>query len=662
MDLRKGILVVLLPLFALTACLGDTEEAEENPLVPQVVGLSQTELAVGQTVYIAGKNFLAEEQGRTELIFKGFFMRDDGVSEDVEFAIAPLFDGEFDGSGSVGDILVEDGTSLLRWSRFGPYSVPFSADGNQTGLFKGSVVARNLMNDGTTVYESDPTDISINVRPSIIIRRLEPFVGFDDDGAPIYAGNDGKGCGAPAIRALHNLPYVLEVEAVGFEPTFFNYEFNRINGNGDGTLVKYSHATDGAVSDTIGDPDSGKLILFNEVPETKSFYWATIRVTSPIEGEAGDYVETALPISVHRPMEFHMSQGGSRIAQYYEPVAVSGCIPGTLNNVVTYQESKSESRQNAVSVSLSKSWTKSHEISQSQNWSEGISESQTVSTATGENWSHSESETTGETFGVTFNHTEGSSADFSTTDGESYGWTYNEGTSNEEMQAKMGEIYGEVSTAVNVEVSAEGSVPGFAKVGGKVGSTVGASVGGKTGQTTGETVGTSTNSGSNMNSSTNSSEAYGSTTTDSEGGSASQSYALASQDQIGGSTTETEANTSSKVYTLGGSGGISEGLSVGEQETWAETWVTTETSETLTALSGKVPMGRYGVLYRQTSRFVREAQVFSYDLCGQRQVMGNLTFNEWEWAPALAVGSECGGSVMPQSEQPAAECVIPPCD
>ena len=656
MDLRKGFWMWLLPLFVLTACFGEPEEAAENPLVPQVVGLSQTDLAVGQTVYVAGKNFLADEQGRTELVFKGFFLRDDGVSEDAEFAIAPLFDGEFLEAGYLGDMPVEEGTTILRWSRFGPYEVPFSADGNQTGVFKGTLVARNLMNDGTTVFESDPTNITIAVNPSIIIRRLEPFVGFQDNGAPIYAN-----CGAPALRALHKLPYILEVEAVGFKPAYFNYEFTGINGSNK-EVVKYSHATNGAVGDLIGDPDSGKLIIFNDVAESESFYWASIRITAPIEGTDGDFIETALPISVHRPMEFHMANSKARPAQYYEPVAVSGCMPGSLNNQVTYQETKSESRQNAVSVSLSKSWTQSQEISQNQNWSEGISETQSVSNSSGENWSHSEAETAEESYGVSINHSEGQSADYSTSDGENWGWTYNEGTSNEEMQAEMGEIYGEVSTAVNVEVSAEGSVPGFAKVGGKVGTTVGASVGGKKGQTQGQTAGSSTSSGSNMSSSTSSSEAYGSTTVDSTGESVNQSYALTAQEQVGGSTTQTEAASSSKVYTLGGSGGVSEGLSVGEQETWQETWVTTHTDSTLMSYSGKIPMGRYGVWYRQTVRYVRDAQVYSYNLCGIREHMGNLTFNEWAWSPALAVGGECGGSVMPESELPSAECVIPPCD
>jgi hypothetical protein len=215
---------------------------------------------------------------------------------------------------------------------------------------------------------------------------------------------------------------------------------------------------------------------------------------------------------------------------------------------------------------------------------------------------------------------------------------------------------------VNVEVSGEGSVPGFAKVGGKVGTTVGASVGGSKGQTVGSTVGTSTNKGSSMSGSHSESSSFGSTTTDSTGESVSQSYALTSQDQVGGSTDVTEASSTSKVYTLGGSGGISDAVSVGRQESWEETWVTTQTNDTLMSYSGKIPMGRKGVWYRQTVRYVREAQVYSFNLCGVRELMGSLSFNEWAWSPALAVGSECGGAVMPEPDLPPAECVVPPCD
>jgi len=645
---------LLLVVFLSYAC--GTEDAEDLPsLSPRLQGLLETDLAIGQTVYIAGENFLADGEGQTQLVFQGYFQPKDGTPEPTSFVVTPTYDGYLAEEEVVNDLLLSKGTDILRWSRFGPYEVPFHPDGNRVGTFKGTLVARNVLNDGETVRDSEPIDLTVSVRPSIIIRKLEPFVAFEEDGiTPIMAN-----CTNPALRAIHNLPYVLEVEAIGFTPAYWNYEFTGVNGQAD--IVAYGVDAVGQTSE-VGSPKSAKLLVFNEVQDDAMFYYATIRINATVEGSDGDFVETALPISVHRPMEFRMAEAISRVAQYYEPVPVSGCIPGTLGSTVTFAKTKTESRQNAVTVSLSKSWTQSHSESQQDIWSEGISETNTVSTAVGESWSHSESETASDSYGVAYNHSDSQSAAYSSTDGEGWGSTYGEGTNQAEMQQQMGEVFGQASVATNVEVSAEGSIPGLAKVGGKVGTTVGATVGAKTGESVGQTVGTTTNKGSSMDGSHSETEGYGSTTTDSAGETMSSSYALTAQDQVGGQTTQSEANSNSKVYTVGGTGGVTEGMSVGEQETWAETWTSTESDSTLMSYTGKIPMSRYGVLYRQTVRFVRTAQVYSYDLCGVKSVMGNLSFSEFVWSPALALADECGGSALPASELPPAECVIPPCN
>lgn len=81
---------------------------------------------------------------------------------------------------------------------------------------------------------------------------------------------------------------------------------------------------------------------------------------------------------------------------------------------------------------------------------------------------------------------------------------------------------------------------------------------------------------------------------------------------------------------------------------------------TLTSYSSVIPTGRFGVFYRQTTRLVRRAEVFTYDLCGVIEKQGEMTFNEWTWAPELAIGSECGAT-LPPSTLPAAACFIEPC-
>ena len=648
--------VMLLAALALVVVACGTETAEEvNPLEPRIFGLSHVEVSIGQTVYVVGENFLDLEEGRTELVFDGTFQRDsDGKFEHSTFVVTPLFEGEAQEDRVLDGVAVEPGMEILRLSRFGPFQVPFTIDGNQTGTFSGTVTARNVLQSGEVFEATEPTDVSIVVRPSIIIRKFEPFVGFKDDLTPVYAE-----CGAPALRAIHNLPYVIEVEAVGFNPEFFIYEFAGING-ATTSQVKYTHQASGTV-DRVGDPQSGELVVFSSVPEDVAFYYAAVRVTATIQGQSGDFIETAMPMSVHRPIEFHLGQSKSQVAQRYEPVPVSGCIKGGIGTEVTYAESHSESRQNAVSVSVTKNWSSAHGVTQQDNWSEGVSESTTTSNSSSDNWSNSESETTSESYGVSYNTSDSQSANYSTSDGETWDYSYNEGTTNQEMASTMGELYGELSSSVNVEVGAEGGVPGFGKVSGKVGTTVGASVGGKTGQTMGQTNGKHTDSGSSMGGNKSSSEAYGSTTTDSMGESMDQSFALSSQSQVGGSTTQTDAATSAKVYNYGSSVGMSDVVTEGNQESWAETWTATTTDQTLLSFSNRIPMNRYGVFYRQTTRHVRRAQVYSHNLCGVRELMGEMTFNEWTWAPELALGESCEGNNGPASTMQA-ECVVPPCN
>jgi hypothetical protein len=56
---------------------------------------------------------------------------------------------------------------------------------------------------------------------------------------------------------------------------------------------------------------------------------------------------------------------------------------------------------------------------------------------------------------------------------------------------------------------------------------------------------------------------------------------------------------------------------------------------------------------------VRRAEVRSYDLCGVASHLGELQFNEWTWAPALAIGDTC--TPLPVSQLPKARCTIEPC-
>jgi len=645
-------LALMLPAFS----CGEDETPVADTGAPHVLVLSANEISVGETLFVAGENFLNVNDGRTELIFDGHFVGDDSAAEETTFVITPLYDGQLKGAGELAGYPLADGDDLLRISRFGPFQIPFTPGGDRLGAFKGKLIARNILADGTIIVDENPPTVSIDIRRSIVIRTFEPFLGLDANDEPMMAE-----CGAPAIRAIHKLPYHLEVEAVGFEPEYWVYEFTGINGTDQ--MVKYTHQANGAMdqvgSPFVTDPDP---VIFNPVPENVSFYVTGIRIKAKPVGE-DTAVETALPMSVHRALEFHLSDVPEQVAQIYNAVPVSGCIPGGIGTHTTYSETVSEARQRGVSVSIGQSWNTSHSNSQSSNWSQGVGETTSVSQSQAMSEMHSESENMAETYGMSTSSNSSNSINFASTDGENWGWNMAEGKSNDEMQSDTGTVYGSVSASVSASVNAEGSIPGIAKVGGSVGTELGTTVGGSKAGTTGSVAGSNSSYGSNMGGTSSETQGFGSVTTDSKGESLSNSYALTTVDSLSSTTTQTEASSTSKTYNFGE--GITDTVQVGEEasETWTETWVDTESVSTSWTTSYSIPMGRYGVWYRQTTRTVKRAQVYTYDLCGVRELMGEMYFSNWTWAPGLAMGDECDGAIRPLADNmPAAQCVVPPCD
>lgn len=647
------------PLVALVAIaltgqvLACAEEAveETDSRVPQVTMVEKSALVVGETLNFFGENFLDPADGKTKLTFEGTFYWTDGSGQPVPekvapFTIAPLYD-ELATDAEVNNVPLQSGAQMLRWNRFGPFEVPFGTTGNRTGVFKGTVTAVNHFEDGTT-EASVPTEISIEIKPSIIIKKLEPVVDTKD-GKVVTAG-----CGAPALRGLGGMPYVIEVEAIGFTPAYFIYEISNINGVVDG-WTEFTHAATGA-TDRVGDPSwhPNEIVVFNSVGNNEGFAHAAIRVTA-VDANNNTYF-TALPLSIVRPMGFNYD-GNRELAEYYEPVAVHGPIVGGIGTVVSYAESHTEARQQGVSVTISKTWSQSQGKVATENWTKGVSTANTKSTTNSEGVAHTESETSSETYGTTHQSSNSTSADFSSSKGSDWGWNTTTGLTEEEYKTKMGEVFGSASASVNTSVTGEGSVPGFAKVSGTVGTTFGVEAGAKVGTTNGEKVSTKTDQGEHAYQSEGETSAYGSTTMDSTSESLSGTYALGSQSTINSSTAQTDAQTNSTTFEMGGSGSITENVTEGSAESWEETWVNTSSDTTLLNFSGKVPRNRCAVVYRQTVRYVRRAQVYSYDLCGVRTLVGETVFNEWTWSPNIAIGDDCEKS-LPPSSQPKAACFL----
>lgn len=131
-------------------------------------------------------------------------------------------------------------------------------------------------------------------------------------------------------------------------------------------------------------------------------------------------------------------------------------------------------------------------------------------------------------------------------------------------------------------------------------------------------------------------------------GGATNSSATNSQNRSQGIN---EARTTTETETVGQStgGGRAEALS----------WSVSSTEVISTSFGGRVIAGTYGAFYRQALRLVRRAALVAYNQCGFAEVVGEVDFIDWTWAPDLALAETC--PPMPASSLPAAACFAPPC-
>lgn len=400
------------------------------------------------------------------------------------------------------------------------------------------------------------------------------------------------------------------------------------------------------------DEDILNNLVFNSVPEEVESYINSITVKA--YDEEGNIVETSLPFRVVRPIEVKHF-GAYELAETYEPIPVTGCIPGSIGNNVQYSESESETRQNSVSVSISNNWNNSNSSTINLTETDGVSITETESTILASSLSESETISESETSNTTLN--EGTNISFSTTDGETWGWNIDEsssqGTSNSDTNSTNLGVNGSVTTGF----SAEGSLPFLAKASGKVEVTAGVSAnrGNSSTQSTNET--NSTSRGYTTGGTALEGRTFGSINNESRSHSLSGTYVLSSS--TSNTITESSGLSSGRIWNMSESISSGNVVSEGSSENLSETIVTSDTSSTTFSYSAYIPRGRFGVFYRQTSRYVKLSEIITYDLNGYPQHAGHITMNSWAWAPELSIGDDCNN--MPSPSLPRAYCHIPPC-
>ena len=393
-------------------------------------------------------------------------------------------------------------------------------------------------------------------------------------------------------------------------------------------------------------------LVFEKVKEEYSSYISKIEILA-YDVDSNE-AKTELPFRVVRPIEIKHF-GNYELAEIYEPVPVTGCIPGTVGNSVQYSESQTETRQTSVSVSYNKSWSDSNSTSLATANSEGISVNETNSTVA--NSSLSESETQSESFSDTTAQGESNNVQFSTSDGENWSWSLGESESQTSGTSQGENTNTGVSGSTTVGASGEGSLPFLAKASGKVEVSAGIQRGWGSTNSTSESNSTGTNRGYSTGGSSQNGRAFGSTQNDSRSYSLSGAYVLSSS--TSNSVSESSSLSSGRVWNMSESISSGKVITEGNSESLSQTIVSSESSSTTFSYGGYIPRGRYGTFFRQTSRYVKLSEIITYTLDGYPQHSGYVMMNTWAWAPDLSLGSTCEQAGI--SSLPISECLIPPC-
>lgn len=299
-----------------------------------------------------GTGFIAGEEGETSLLFRGEFIADGGGKTPVELNVPARF--------------VDRGT--VRWTSYGPFANPFTAAGNETGTFTGTLGARLTKAGGEVIDDDAPIDVSFEVLPSVLVRELEPI---------------SASCSKAVGRALGGAAYRMRVEAIGFQPESFTYEISMPALDDHGLALR--HLAEGRF-DAAGERGD---IVMPPVPEGMLSYSAIISIVA--RASDGATYTNAFAVAVHRPLEVFFD-GAVEIAEVLAPVPVSGCIPGgDTGRNVEYGETQTETRSRDYNVSWNQSWLSSHTVSGSTMNTVGQNETNGVGFATndGQNWNWS---------------------------------------------------------------------------------------------------------------------------------------------------------------------------------------------------------------------------------------------------------------------------------
>lgn len=560
--------------------------------------LSTYSATLGTPIYGYGTNFPQREDGRLQLAFNGTFYRADGKSFPVHTAV---------------DVKVNTGSELI-WDNYGPYGHPFTLRGDDPGTFRGTAGVQTVTKDGTTLTDPSPRMIEFTVLPSLIVRGFTPLT---------------TRCEDQVRRAFGGLPYILAIQSMGFQLNSVNYTVSAPEAGIGDTPLQHTGNTTG--TDAV-------LLQIPQVPANLHAYTLVTRIVA--QDEHGKTHELSFGVAVHRPIEV-IYTGETSVAEIYTPVVVSGCIPGGDNNsMVSYSENKSETRTRTVQFNWNQGWVRSHSVTNSAT----IGTTQGFSVTTGMSVTNSQSQSNTNGWSIT------NGFNVSSTNGRDGSWTV--GTSSTDSVKDYSnhtntgtdsttDMYGGKVLYYNSDIKDSiayffterpgGGVFPFSENQIKGGYSIVNDAKKQWGDNHSSTQKATAGKSQTINATASATQAHdwsqslnGSETT-------TDIHAVTQMASQTKSVSETQSMTNSTTKTQ------QSGMDQSKDDS-----DTVSSSDILSnSYSGLVLAGMYGVLYRQTIRIVGIGAIVMYDQCGNGEVVGTVTNEDYKFAPDLGVGPNC---------------------
>jgi len=603
LTLALGLLGSVGPL----GCAAGMGDGYSDGPAPAIFGLGSDRVAVGEPLRLLGEDLPGIDLGWVDVTFAGDFIPADGTERlAVDLTVA----------------LAADEEGNVVWDAFGAHRVPFGR-GHQLGTFEGWVYGTVRYYDGAAVTQDPDTWalVSLEVKPSVVVTDFRAV-------GDTWVAD----CAEPSVNAINGIPYGLRVKALGFTPVEARFRIT------EGLLIDGEVTRETTeVRATMEEDDAAILLRFAAVPQHTDGF--AVGVAIELVDETGGVHQIDYPVTVRRAMQIYFGRA-MELAELYEPVPVSGCIPGGAAGVAsTYSESHSETRTRSVAHTVSRDWTRTYGEQHTETYgtagSMGGSEAAASSVTVTDMSTEGGSETVTDMFSDSTTRTRTTSIDFNEASTDSYGWSVNS------------EVFGEVNGSVTV--GASGGIPlGVLEVKGE--ATAGFVVGGRRGS--GETGGTSRTSGI----SAGSTDTASSTSTESQSRAAGSHWARSQTYAESNSFTRTDTWNTTKSFSEASTQSHSIAMSLGESDT--ETFSVSTTDAEALHTTSEVFAGQFGMWFRQTTRLARRGTIVAYDLCGNGSAVGDVNLNDWTWAPDLAIATTC----PPEPNFPEAECRISPCE